>query len=228
MGNTFPNRPRLLKGAFVEYGLKIPPLIVTFQFNPEKITRSRTNTFSAPGGGGEENLRRLQQMDPDLTNIRTAQEVQVKSERISGLELRFDATDKLNEGDFIATQVGIAPQLATLELMMYPKGEDILGVPLADLLGLPGGCSFTGGERPPIILFVWGRKKVLPVNITSMTINEQEFSPDLNPIRAIVTVEVEVIESDREPTYLYSHKMRAAMSVLNLVNMPEVIKTIIP
>ena len=30
----FANRPKILRGAFVEFGISIPPLIVVFQFNP--------------------------------------------------------------------------------------------------------------------------------------------------------------------------------------------------
>lgn len=34
MSGGFKNKPKILSGAFVEYGLSIPPLIVVFQFNP--------------------------------------------------------------------------------------------------------------------------------------------------------------------------------------------------
>jgi len=227
MGNAFPNQPKLLRGAFVEYGLSVPPLIVTFQFNPEKISRSRANTFAGPQGENR-GLRAFHQSVSDLITIRDLQEVKVEEEKISGLELRFDATDKMNEGNLIATQFGIAPQLATLELMMYPKGEGVLGAALTELLGSPGGFSFTGGEKPPMVLFIWGRKKVLPVNITSMTINEQEFSPDLNPIRAIVTVNLDVIEGKNLP-FKYTKAAMETMSALNLANlanMPDIIRSI--
>ncbi len=226
MSGGFSNRPKLLKGAFVEYGLSIPPLLVTFQFNPVTISRSRSNTFSVPGGE-EGTLRQWHQDKSDLTEIRDLQQVQVGEESITNLEIRFDATDKMNEGDPIVTQFGISPQLATLELMMYPKGEGLLGQALSSLLGSSGGFSFTGGDKPPMILFVWGRKKVLPVNITSMTIEEQEFTPDLNPIRAKVTVGLTVIEGENLP-YKYSKAMKEAMSVLNLANLPDIASTIVP
>jgi len=218
MSGSFSNQPRLLKGAFVEYGLSIPPLIVTFQFNPVTISRSRSNTFSVPGDG-EGTLRQFHQRFSDLVTIRDLQKVKVEPETITSLEIRLDATDKMNEEDPIATQFGISPQLATLELMMYPKGESLLGQAL--------GFSFTGGENPPMVLFVWGRKKILPVNITSMTIEEQEFTPDLNPIRAKVTVGLTVIEG-KEPVYLYSKGMKEAMSLLNLANLQDIASTIVP
>ena len=38
----------ILRGAFVEFGLSLPPLIVVFQFNPLTISRSRTASIVAP------------------------------------------------------------------------------------------------------------------------------------------------------------------------------------
>ena len=35
------NQPKVLRGAFVEYGLSLPPLVVVFQFNPLQLSRSR-------------------------------------------------------------------------------------------------------------------------------------------------------------------------------------------
>jgi hypothetical protein len=78
-----------------------------------------------------------------------------------------------------------------------------------------------------MVLFVWGRKKVLPVNLTSMKIKEEEFSTDLNPIRATIGVSLTVIEGPNDP-YLYSKGMKEAMSALNLANLTEVANVIVP
>ena len=48
MSDGFPNKPRILRGAFVEFGLSLPPLAVVFQFNPMQLTRNRSLTFTAP------------------------------------------------------------------------------------------------------------------------------------------------------------------------------------
>jgi hypothetical protein len=42
-------------------------------------------------------------------------------------------------------------------------------------------------------LFVWGPKRVLPVRLTSFSITEQAFDPDLNPIRASVNLSLAVL-----------------------------------
>ena len=130
----------------------------------------------------------------------------------------------MNEGDLIAEQFGIAPQLSTLELMMYPKQERLFEE-IASMV--VEGYSPKGKEKPPIILFVWGRKRILPVNITSMRITEEEFSTDLNPIRASVAVSLTVIEG-KNPAYKYSNVMKEAMSVLNLANIKEVANVVVP
>jgi len=251
MPGGFRNKPNILRGAFVEYGLSLPPLVVVFQFNPVQLARNRSLNFSVPNqtqatplsaqaeGGtqnelmralqrsmssGQTSLRQRHQDMDDLLEIRDYQQVTVQEESIS-FEIRLDATDKLDEGDVITEQFGIAPQLATLEAMVYPKGESILGELLPNLTA--NGFSFTKSDNPPMILFIWGRKRVLPVNINSMNITETEFSTDLNPIRATVSVSLTVIEGPNL-AYKYSKVIKEAMSVLNLANIADVANVAIP
>lgn len=230
MPDGFPNKPRILRGAFVEFGLSLPPLFVVFQFNPVQLTRNRSLTYAVPAGGqgGDRatSLRRFHAQQDSLTDLRDLQQVTVQEEVI-GFDIRLDATDQLNDGDALAEQFGIAPQLSTLELMVHPKGESLIGQALGALLGSPGGFSFTRGENPPLVLFIWGRKRVLPVNINSMNITETQYSTDLNPIRATVAVNLTVIEGQSLP-YLYTKAMKEAMSVLNLANIADIANVMIP
>lgn len=78
-----------------------------------------------------------------------------------------------------------------------------------------------------MILFIWGRSRVLPVNITSMNITETEFSTELNPIRATVSMSLTVIEGPNA-FYKYSKLMKEAMSVLNLANLTDITDVVIP
>ena len=232
MSDGFPNKPKILRGAFVEYGLSLPPLFVVFQFNPIQLTRNRSLTYTAPSGQGttDRSLRALHLREfkdkDDLLAIQKLQQVTIQEESI-GFEIRLDATDKLNDGDTITEQFGIAPQLSTLELMVHPKGESLIGQALGALLGSPGGFSFTKGANPPLILFIWGRKRVLPVNINSLNITETQYSTDLNPIRATATVGLTVIEG-KSTAYMYSKAMKEAMSVLNLANIADIADVVIP
>jgi len=225
----FPNKPKILRGAFVEYGLSIPPLFVVFQFNPEQLTRNRGLTYAPPSyaqtsrrGGSLRDFHKRH----DLNDIQALQDVTVQEEVI-GFEIRFDASDKLDESDTITEQFGIAPQLSTLELMVHPKEESLLGQALGSLLGSSGGFSFTRKPNPPLILFIWGRKRVLPVNINSLNITEILYSTDLNPIRATAAMNLTVIEGGDMP-YQYTKIMKKVMSVLNLANITDVANVIVP
>lgn len=250
MPGGFSNKPKILKGAFVEYGLSIPPLFVVFQFNPEQLSRSRSLSISAQGqasaaaapaqsgtGGTAATavaappvtsnpLRALHKRLDDLTEIRDQQIVVVNEETIN-FEIKLDATDKLNDGDVIASQFGLSPELSTLELMVHPKSESLLGQALSLLGGGADTFSFTQSERPPLILFIWGRKRVMPVNINSMQITETEFSTDLNPVRATVSLNLTVIEGENL-AYKYTKAMKEVMSVLNLANLGSITDVIIP
>ncbi|HEV2708101.1 MAG TPA: hypothetical protein VGV59_19450 [Pyrinomonadaceae bacterium] len=232
MAGGFSNQPKILRGAFVEFGISLPPLIVVFQFNPQTISRSRTVTADpprTPRARGTQNLALLQKSQPDTqTSVRGKQVLKVNEETLS-FEIRLDATDKLNEGDTLTEEFGVAPQLSTLELMMTPKGSGLLSGAVSALLG-GSEVKFTftdEAKNPPVILFVWGRKKVLPVNITSMQIKEEEFSIDLNPTRATVSVNLQVIEGANAP-FLYSRALTEVMSLLNLSNLGDIANTVVP
>lgn len=232
----FSNQPKILKSAFVEFGISLPPLVLVFQFNPLTITRTRA---AKPVTPATQRASRSSQSaglvstlvdtgGASLVRFRNGQTISVQPETIS-FDIRFDASDKLNDGDGITEQFGISPQLATLESMMLPKGQSLLGGAVGALLG-PSGSKFLCLESmqdPPVMLWVWGRKKILPVNILNMQIKEEMFSTDLNPTRAIVTVQLEVIEGPNIP-FLYSKAMQEVMSVLNLANIGDLSKTMVP
>jgi hypothetical protein len=235
-------KPKILRGAFVEYGLSVPPLIVVFQYNPQQLTRNRALTFAPPAtptpratkarpnpqAPEPKPLREFHDCHKfeDLDDLRENQLVTV-NEPTLGFDIRLDATDKLNDRDAITEQFGIAPQLSTLELMVYPKGEGLLGAAVSAVLGKRKDFIYPRRSNPPMILFIFGRKRVLPVNINSMNVTETDFSTDLNPIRATVAVQLTVIEG-RNPAFLYSQLMTEAMSLLNLANIGDVANVIIP
>jgi Contractile injection system tube protein len=211
MSDGFRNKPKILRGAFVAHSPNIPALVVVFQFNPEQLTRQHNLTFSfndpnvstLPAAEGPNSRDQSKTTTPrslvsrslldfhrqqELTDIQAGQQVDIQEETIN-FELRLDATDQLNLGDATAGQFGIAPQLATLELMIRPVGE-VLAQQLTD----QGRYSSNRDNNPPLIVFVWGKQRVLPVNINSINITETEFNTQLEPIRATVAVNLTVIE----------------------------------
>lgn len=214
------NQPKVFRGAFVEYGLNIPPLVVIFQFNPEQLSRSRSLYFSMSAKGSEEGNLTLRDFHQnaefvDLSKLRHEQQVSVNAETLS-FDIRLDATDKLNEGDADTESFGITPQLATLERLLEPKSDGLGGAVLDLFVG--GGFSFTGAKKPPMTLFVWGPQRILPVNIDNMQITESEFNANLEPIRATVAVSLTVIEGPNM-AYLHTHNVRDRLSRLHLANL---------
>lgn len=247
MTDGFPNKPKILKGALFEYGISIPPPFVVFQFNPEQLTRSRTLSYQFPGqevqtpakgdqqsaagaASPAQSLREFHKREFDGDNllaIQAQQLVTVAEESIT-FDIRLDATDDLNNGNVLTQALGLYPQLAALELMVHPKDESILGGLVDKVFGLDsGGFSFAKNANPPMTLFIWGRQRVLPVNIESLSITETEFNRHLDPIRATASVTLRVIEGNSIP-YLASKLIKEAMGVVNLANITDVAKVVVP
>jgi len=51
-------------------------------------------------------------------------------------------------------------------------------------------------KEVPVVLFFWGPGRIVPVRITSFSVDEQAFSPILYPLRAKVTVGMRVLDKD--------------------------------
>jgi Contractile injection system tube protein len=230
MADGFGNRPRILRGAFVEYGLAVPPAMVVFQLNPVELARHRALRVSVPHGlvpgDGEDRLRRYHRSEGDLAKVRDAQTVTVAEETIT-LSVRLDATDALDEGDGMAQEFGVLPRLSTLELMVAPRGESLIASTIADALADRTGYRFTPAANPPLVLFVWGRKRVLPVNITGMDITETLFDTTLTPVRATVTVQMTAIEGPSLPAR-YTQLLAESISALNLANIADAAHVVVP
>jgi hypothetical protein len=202
-----------LRGAFIAYepggypnGAK---RTLPFRFNPEVLSRSfqveqgksGSGTEGAKGSGKGE-----QGADASSGTVKQTFTVQV----------RFDFDDRHEASAELPPELGILPELSALEGLLYPA-ED------------PTDANSDGREavkaRPqrPTVLLVWGKKRVLPVRITAMTINETRFNRELNATRAEVDVQLEVLgESDAKDNkaaadaLAYTASKRAEMAKLFL------------
>lgn len=218
MSGAFPNRPRILRGAFIEYGLSFPPLITPFQYNPEQIKRSRSIQYSPPGKSGQsKTLRDFHKNYVNLSTIRDMQRASVAEETID-FELRFDASDQMEQGESTSILFGVEPRLAALELMMMPKSESSLMRALSFFRNR--GFSFTNVEKPPMILLVWGMRRVVPVNINSIAIAEILHNTHLAAMRATVEVSLSVIEG-RNPLATLNRFGTEVLAGVNLLNVAE-------
>ena len=166
--------PRLQKGAILSLNatLGIPLGTISLQYNPDSITRSLK-----PQTVGDE---------PDRTEILRLTGPPI--ETIS-CTVEIDATDQVAAGDSKAQSFGIQAQLAQLEMLLYPSSIELIANEVLTLLGtieiLPMESALT--------LFVWNKSRITPVRITEVEITEEEFDPQLNPIRAKVRLGMRVL-----------------------------------
>jgi hypothetical protein len=167
--------PLLRKGAILTLdpntGVSVGTPI-TLQYNPDTLTR----TLKAQPIGEE----------PDRTEILRLKGPPI--ETIKG-DIEIDATDQLAAQNSTAMQYGIQPQLAQLELLVYPSSGVLIANEILSLIGtieiLPMESALT--------VFAWSQQRITPVRITDIDITEEAFDPQLNPIRAKVSLTMRVL-----------------------------------
>jgi hypothetical protein len=177
----FPGRPSLLKGALVvfETPIPVPTNIIVFQYNPETMTRK----ISQPAGGAQAGGGAS--VNPCSTAGDTRNTLQSPVETFS-LSVELDAADQLEVNDAVTVKVGLHPALAALEMLLYPPPLEVL---LNKAL-VAFGSAFVVPAQVPIVLFVWGAPRVVPVIVNSVSITESGYDQLLNPIQAKVDLEM--------------------------------------
>jgi hypothetical protein len=172
--STFPNSPRLIKGALVAIDLHNGlPNVILFQYNPDSLTRTlQVNASGGEGGSRSEPMR-----------LKGAPTETLK------LDVEIDATDQLEKKEDTALNMGIYPQLSALEILLYPRSSLVIANTALAAAGtievVPPEAMFT--------LLVWGAKRVMPVRLTDFSITEEAHDVNLNPIRAKVSLGLRVL-----------------------------------
>jgi hypothetical protein len=210
----------LAKAALISFsgGFPIPPpTIIVFQYNPAELQRSLQQQRAATcGGGGEPTQAEAFRIDgPPRETI--------------SFKAEFNSDDLAMDGNPIAPLFGVRPALGSLELLLYPKSQQGLAGALGAIASGIGG-SLSGGssysvppDELPVVLFVWGPGRVLPVRLTALTIRELEFDNLLNPIRAEVDLSLEILKrlpSDHAAygVYKYTENQMRTVAQLQLIN----------
>jgi hypothetical protein len=85
--------------------------------------------------------------------------------------------------------MGIYPQLSALEMILYPKSALVI----ANTVLLALGTIEVIPPESPMTLFIWGRKRILPVRLTEFSITEEAHDVNLNPIRAKASLGMRVL-----------------------------------
>lgn len=171
---TFPGSPKLIKGGIVliDPTTSVVLRIIALQYNPDTLSRTLQPQAIKEGGDRSEAMRLT---GPPVETIK--------------VEAEIDATDQLEIADGTATTVGLHPQLAALELIVYPTSAQLQS---NNTLAQAGTLEIIPMETP-LILFVWSAQRIMPVRITDFSITEEAFDPTLNPIRAKISLGFRVL-----------------------------------
>jgi hypothetical protein len=173
---TSPDSPRILKGGLVLLDPVTSSVIrvIVLQYNPDSLSRTlQAQTVGESSGGDRSEALRLK--GPPVETIK--------------VEAELDATDQLESGDPAGVKSGLHPQLAALEMIVYPPSSRILS---NHAMASSGMLEILPMESP-LTLFVWGASRIIPVRITNFSITEEAFDTSLNPIRAKVSLDMRVL-----------------------------------
>ncbi|MFJ8074338.1 hypothetical protein ACIQ7Q_10465 [Streptomyces sp. NPDC096176] len=157
-----------------------PQRIIVLQFNPDTLERSLApqaagGAGDAGGGGG----------GGSGGDRNEALRLKGPAEETWKFTAEIDATDQFE----VAAPDGIHPELATLEMLVHPTTAQLLE---ASRLTKKGTIEISPIEMP-LTLFTWGSKRVMPVRLTELSVNESAFDVNLNPIRASLSIGMKVL-----------------------------------
>ena len=184
MASESPLRPNLLKGALAVFPTQTPgstpSAVILFQYNPESMKRTLAHRAA---------------QTPNQGNTGAAKEdvLRVSGPPLETITLSVDmhAADQLDDPDsnMPVAEHGLHPAIATLELLMYPPTLD--AETIAEQAA--NGQVQVNPADLPLVLFIWGKSRVVPVKITSFSVSEEAFDRQLNPIAAKVDLSMQVL-----------------------------------
>ena len=176
-----PLSPRLVKGGIVtmDPDTSVVFSVIALQYNPDSLSRS-LQIQATQGGSVGVRVDALRLRGPAIETIK--------------VEAEMDATDQLEFPTQypLAVKYGLHPQLAQLEMLVNPTVEALLA---DDAMASAGTLEIIPLEQP-LTLFVWSASRVIPVRLTEFSITEEAFDPNLNPIRAKVSLGMRVLSVD--------------------------------
>jgi hypothetical protein len=174
------------RGAFIAYQPGGDPRkrnrAIPFRFNPETITRN-VALQAAPNQGGTEGA---QPAPSSSGHQATSPDAGGTLKESFNVTIRIDAADRGTALAGIHDEFGVAPEIAAIEDLLYPSQT-------AAQQASTGKQPVAAVGPRPMVLFVWGPKRVLPVRIASLKIDETVYDTMLNPVRAEIEVALEVL-----------------------------------
>jgi hypothetical protein len=176
-----PIFPRVVKAGIVTMDPDTSAVqsVIALQYNPDSLTRT-LQIQAVQGAQDGTRVDALRLRGPAVETIK--------------IDAELDASDQLEfpNQNPNTVQFGLHPQLAQLEMLVNPTVETLLN---DDAMANAGSLEIIPLEQP-LTLFVWSKSRVVPVRITDFSITEEAFDPNLNPIRAKVSLGMRVLNVD--------------------------------
>lgn len=144
--------------------------VVPLQYNPETLSRSLQVRSGGGEGGPQGDARRLSGPPVETYTV----------------EAVWDATDRVSSQSVNDSVIG---DLSVFETILYPESQSMMdNHALADL----GAWNIIPVQKP-LTVFSWGNNRVMPVRITSFSVTEEAFDNALNPVRARISLGMQVL-----------------------------------
>lgn len=175
-----------LRGAFIAYepgGYPDRKRVIPFRFNPESLSRQLSVEQGEGGGSGTETTP---EGASDAPSEQGADASSGSLKEAFSVQIRLDYADRVEVASDLPPELGIAPEIAAIEELLQPVESE-------SEAPSDGTEAVQARPRRWTVLFIWGRKRVYPIRITGMTINETSHNSKLNPVRAEIEVAAEVL-----------------------------------
>lgn len=220
-----------LRGALIAFTDSFPrpvPKVVAFQYNPETMTHGWTVSSTAPIGPGAatSHVSQLAVSGPPVETF--------------SFTLAMDANDTIADGDPVAAGIaaasGIYNRLAALEMLMFPlppkKDDELVGTYSAakEPPAQPPSRKVPAGDLP-LVMFVWGPGRIVPVRVMSFSVTEKLFDSHLlHPVHAEAQVGLRAITADElsdvsakmkpiaQAATAYMQKLRQSLALADISN----------
>jgi hypothetical protein len=235
-----------IKGALISFMptfVGAVPNVTVFQINPESITHQwkAAQGATAPGQKGGDPLA-----------------VKGLPDETFSFTLFMDSNDEIADIDTnpvagaLATGFGLYTRLSALEMLQYPlpvADDGLVGTVSASVSASGVNVSASGKKtkdtsvprlQVPVVLFVWGVERIVPVRVTQITITEKLYDTALRPVHAEAQLSLQVLTPDDlvkvgEPmktlgkiAYFYTQGLRQAEATLNLADSAASILGMLP
>lgn len=254
--STSPISPRLSKGAFIEFSNRFGrawiPNVIVFQYNPESVTRalegwkeekdkdkSATEGATAqPFDPGETLDFKLHMDAADVLDNPIRNPIAVVagvSDRIAAIEmLMYPQEDTTLKGLLASTAITLGGAAVSAAGVGFGTGAVGAAVGGIASQALSRKISIAQLEVPrgtvPTVLFAWSPGRIVPVRITSFSVEEQAFNPNLYVNRAELSIKLRILaprnipcsktEADKKAITAYNiyQRQKRDFAAMNMVN----------